>query len=204
MNKNNNKYNDKSKKLGQSKNNNIINDPHIDSMVDDVNFQVSNEKCISPCYPPNYLYYHPHYLFPIKNKFKSCSTEQGYIQCDKIDPNYKEYNVFKTIEYVGNDPYLFILELYDINNVRKSVKFLEHEFDKYPILTCKRILTAIFNKFNKNNDFPLHLFSSKFENIFKEYYKPNKKIDYFEDIKSIIFSNPDITDIFIFFHEKFL
>jgi hypothetical protein len=189
---NNNKYNDKSNK------NNIIDIKNINIVNN------SEKKCIGPCYPPEYLNYHPYYLFPVKHKSKTCPTETGTLKCDKITPNYKEYNIFKTTGYVGTDPDFFILELYDINDPKKIVIFLNHEFDKFPLITCKRILTTIFNKFSKNNDFPLYLFSTKFENIFKKYYKSNKKLDYFDNIKNIIFSNHHITDIFIFFYKKFL
>ncbi len=196
MNKiNNNKYNDK------SDDSNVLNIQNINKKNIT---NIPDEECIGPCYPPEHLNYHPYYYFPVKSKLKKCSTQKGTIECDKITPNYKEFNIFKTTGYVGTDPDFFLLELYDINNTKKIVKFLEHEFDKFPFLTCKRLLTVIFNKFGKNNDFPLSLFSDKFKTIFKKYYKINKKLDYFDNIKNIIFSNPDITDIFIFFHEKFL
>jgi hypothetical protein len=211
---NNNKYNKKSKKKITESNDKSDNNDIIDiSNINKKNIQNENidEKCIGPCYPSNYLNYHPIYLFPVKHKSNTCPTEIGTLKCDKITPNFKEYNIFNTTGYVGNDPHLFILELYNINNVKKIVKFLEYEFDKFPLLTCKRILIAIFDKFSKNNNFPLFLFSEKFEIIFKNYYKNfknyyklNKKLDYFDSIKNIIFSNSHIPDIFIFFHEKFL
>jgi hypothetical protein len=209
MNKNNHKNNKNKNNINVNSNNNNSNDGDFNIInitnINNDNFKSDNDiKCVGPCYPSGYLNYHPYYLFPVKNKSKTCPTENGTIKCDKITPNYKEYNIFNITGYVGSNPNNFIIELYDITTTKKLVKFLDHNFDKYPLLTCKRILICVFNKFSKNNDFPLYLFSTKFEHVFKEYYKTNNKIDYFDNIKNIIFSNSNITDIFIFFHEKFM
>jgi hypothetical protein len=208
-NNNNIHKNNKKNKKNDDKNNsdNIINDFSDKKFIYKSNdVKKNNDKCFTPCYPPNYLKYHPYYLSGTRDDRNSCLTESGEsLYCDKITPNYKSYNIFETTGYVKNDESGFILELYDINNVSHSVKFLENEIDKVPsLLTMKRILTAIFNKYSKNQEFPLYLFSEKFKYVFKKYYKINKKIDYFNDIKNIIFSNEEISDIFIFFCEKFL
>lgn len=202
-------YNDK---FHDNNNNNIINkytdnDTLIHNEKDNnLQYHIEDNKCITPCYPPEYLKYHPYFLDAVRDENVSCFNEEGYsIQCDNITSNYRDVNIFNVSGFVKEDHVGFLLNLYDINDVKLSTRYMEYEIEKLPsIFTMKRILTAIFCKFSNNKDFPLFIFSEKFKYVFKKYYKINKKIDFFEILKNIIFSNQQIKDIFIYFYEKFL
>lgn len=217
---NNNHHNTKNNTKNNNKNNNNVKITEnkktlVDNLLkkklslksDDFYDKVDNQKCITPCYPSNYLIYHPQNLLPNDDNFNRCAVEKTpfFIECDRVTPNFKEINIYNQNGFVKGNPDDFILDLYDLNNIKNIVPYLSNEFDKLnTIITMKRLLVSLFNKFKNYSEFPVYNFSEKFKFVYKKIYKPINKIDYFNELKNIIFLNEDVHDIFIFFQEKFI
>ena len=122
----------------------------------------NNNKCISPCYPENYLYYNPLTLDAIIANKKSCAiepnNENNYKiadKCNKIDKNYKKFNIFENDYKMADNDESFLRQIYEINNLNELHDYLLNKINKLPIYSQKRLLNSIFRVYNKYNDFPI-------------------------------------------------
>jgi len=166
----------------------------------------NNNKCIGPCYPENYLYYNPLTLDAIIANKKSCAIEPNnennykiVDECNKIDKNYKEFNIFENDYKIAYNDDTFLRQIYEINNLNELHDYLLNKINKLPIYSQKRLLNSIFRVYNKYNDFPIDLFINKCQIILKQIYNKNLNLNKISKIikKNINIKNKDIFDLFI-------
>lgn len=148
------------------------------------NINNNNNKCIGPCYPPNVIFYNPINLQSFKNPSDSmCPIKKTKIndnikyidKCYPVDDNYENYDIFNDNVSICKNDDEFLKQIYNINNLGDSVKFLDDDFDILPLYSRIRIINAIVNVYLNFIEFPHKLSSIKVKNILDELY--DTKID---------------------------
>ena len=174
-------------------------------------------KCIGPCYPENTIFYNPLGLIASISNYPSCPINKEYDkendnyiyadECNKKDVNYDfmNYDIFDESVKICIDKNHFLIEVYNIKNLKESINFLNDSLYTLPIYSQKRILDCIYATYSKYNEFPLKIFSEKLQLILKKIYKI--KIDVikiYEDLIKIHHINDNNNDnLYIYFIDKY-
>lgn len=147
---------------------------------------LENYECIGPCYPANTYYYNPSNLSLINNTFPSCPIKEQQIinpygsvnkkyssKCkdEDINKGHLYFDIFSDTIQIATSPNNFLAEIYNINTISDTVRFLSNEFDNLPIYSQRRLLGAIYSTYYKYNEFPKLLFVKKLLYILKNIYK---------------------------------
>jgi len=179
---------------------------------------ISGYNCIGPCYPPNTIYYNPMTLTFIKSDFPSCPIKKKEIlldngnkttiyadKCYTVDINkgYIYFDIFDDSVKIANSANLFLVQIYNINNISDVIFFLNNSIDILPLYSQRRILKAIFEVYYKYIEFPKIFFSKKISTILKKIYKIKNNFNDDEMISDLNIISSKSIDIYKFFLEKY-
>lgn len=143
------------------------------------------DKCISPCFPPNTLFYNPKNLSSIIESEPSCAikpyteitkdieTSFYYGKCniDDINDDYKNFHIFNDKIDIFHNDNSFLENIYDISDLYNLKIFLNDLIDDLPIYTQRRLLKSIFNVYYDFADFPRKIFIEKVKFVLENIYK---------------------------------
>jgi hypothetical protein len=180
------------------------------------NLPLSNgkHKCLGPCYPPNYPFYHPYHLNVVNTNNYACPIESTkdenndvifFDKCNKKDftENYKLFDIFDDAVQIANSDLSFLEQIYNITNIDEAIQFINDSLNILPFYTQKRIINSIFMVWIHDNKFPHELVSEKIKIIIYNIFKID--IDLEKIYKKIInFKNKkNFNDIFLYFINKY-
>ena len=154
----------------KNKINNNIDKSILSNINDNYTLSKNGYNCIGPCYPSNTLFYNPMNLNGYYSKNDSyCPINKVYdetlqknIFVDKCNKNdisidYKKFNIFDNTFKIATTKNLFLIQIYNINDINDVINFINDSINLLPIYSQKRIISCIFNVYSKNNNFPINL-----------------------------------------------